>query len=92
MRLAGVDVLTWGEVQLLADCYEPVYVVERPRAVKRLTKRGLLCMFATTWQYSNRTCYVLTVTESGRLYVETWIAQHETPPATRLAIVPSVRP
>lgn len=94
MRLAVIDLLISQseEVQLLADCYEPVYVLEKPKASKRLMQRGLLCMFATTWQYSNRSCFVLTATESGRSYVAAWIAEHETLPATRLALVPSVRP
>jgi hypothetical protein len=90
MRLATIDVLTSEEVQLLADCYEPVYLLEKPRAAKRLMQRGFLCVYTTTWQYTNRQCLVLTVTESGRTYVATWIARHEAPPATRLAIMPSV--
>jgi hypothetical protein len=90
MRLAAVDVLTSEEVQLLADCYEPVYVLEKPRVAKRLMRRGFLCMFITTGQYSNRMCFVLTATESGRSYVATWIAWHEALPPTRLAIVPPV--
>jgi hypothetical protein len=92
MRLAAVDVLTSEEVQLLADCHEPVYLAEKPLVAERLMRLGFLCMFTTTWQHSNRTCFVLTAMESGRTYVGRWIAQHEAPPATRLALVPSVNP
>ena len=90
MGLATVDVLTSEEIQLLADCYEPVHLLEKPQAAKRLILLGYLCMYTTTWQYSSRTCLVLTVRESGRSYVETWIAQHEALPPTRLTLVPSI--
>ena len=90
MRLATVDVLTSEEIQLLADCYEPVYLLEKPPACKRLILLGYLGIYTTTWRSSNRTCFVLTVRETGRSYVETWIAEYETMHPARLTLVPSV--
>ena len=74
MVLAAIDPLVFQEVQLLADCFGPVFVIEIPSVAQALILRGLLRSFPAV--HSNRTCFLLAITETGRSYVETWIEQH----------------
>jgi hypothetical protein len=74
MVLAAIDPLALREVQLLADCFGPVFVIEIPIVAHALILRGLLRSFPAV--QSNRTCFLLAITETGRSYVETWIEQH----------------
>jgi hypothetical protein len=92
MCLAATAVLSCEEVQLLADCSHPLFVLEIPSAAEALMRRGLLRSFGALCQYSDRSCFLLAVTESGRSHVAAWIAQHERVPAARLMLVPSVGP
>ena len=61
------------EVQLLADCFAPVFAMKIPIAAEALILRGLLRAFAVQ---RSRTCFLLAVTEDGRSQVEAWIEQH----------------
>ncbi len=87
MCLAATAVLTCEEVQLLADCSHPLFVLEISSTAEALMRRGLLRSFGALSEYSDRSCFLLAVTESGRSHVAAWIAQHERKPAIRLAIV-----
>ena len=76
MLLANVDVLTSQEVQLLADCYQAVFVLEISPIAEGLIQRGLLRLFRAVFQTGSRQCFLLAATESGRLYVDGWIERH----------------
>ena len=67
--------LTLEQIQLLADCIEPVLVLEVPSAAETLIHRGLL----VTSQISRDPlpCYVLAVTGRGRSYVTAWVERQE---------------
>ena len=73
MALAATGPLIFEEVQLLADCFAPVFATEIPIAAEALILRGLLRAFMVR---ETRTCYLLAITDDGRSYVETWIEQH----------------
>src|SRR5215475_13884232 len=73
MALAATDPLIFEEVQLLADCFAPVFATEIPVAAEALILRGLLRAFRVR---EVRTCFLLAITDDGRSYVETWIEQH----------------
>jgi hypothetical protein len=75
MALAAIDPLVSREIQLLADCFGPVFVIEIPIVAHALIVRRLLRSFPAV--HSNRTCFLLAATETGRSCVETWIEQHE---------------
>lgn len=74
MVLAAIDALVFEEVQLLADCFGPLFVIEIPIAADTLILRGLLQAFPAVER--TRTCFRLAITEMGRSYVETWIERH----------------
>ena len=74
MVLAAIDPLVFDEVQLLADCFGPLFVTKIPIVAEALILRGLLQAFPAV--HTTRTCFLLTITETGRSYVETWIGQH----------------
>ena len=67
--------LTLEQIQLLADCIEPVLVIQIPAAAETLVQRGLL----VTSQISvdPLPCHVLAVTERGRSYVTAWVRRQE---------------
>jgi hypothetical protein len=67
--------LTLEEIQLLADCIEPVLVLEIPAAAETLIHRGLLVMSEIS--RDPLPCHVLAVTERGRLYVTAWVERQE---------------
>ena len=73
MALAATGPLIFEEVQLLADCFAPVFATEIPIAAEALILRGLLRAFMVR---EARTCFLLAITDGGRSYVETWIEQH----------------
>jgi hypothetical protein len=73
MVLAATDSLVFAEVQLLADCFGPLFVAEIPIVAETLILQGLLQVSAV---HTTRTCFLLATTETGRSYVETWIGQH----------------
>ena len=73
MVLVDIDVLTSEEVQLLADCSRPVFVLEISTIAEALILRGLLRPFRAVCQQSNRQCFLLAATERGRLYMDAWI-------------------
>jgi hypothetical protein len=75
MVLAAIDPLVFEEVQLLADCFGPLFVIEIPIVAETLIPRGLLQAFPAV--HRTRTCFLMAITETGRSYVETWIEQHE---------------
>ena len=72
MVLVDIDVLTSEEVQLLADCFRPVFVLEISTIAEALILRGLLRPFRAVCQQSNIQCFLLAATESGRLYMDGW--------------------
>ena len=74
MVLAAIDSLVFEEVQLLADCFGPLFVIEIPIVAETLILRGLLQAFPA--MHRTRTCFLLAITGTGRSYVETWIEQH----------------
>jgi hypothetical protein len=74
MVLAAIDSLAFEEVQLLADCFGPLFVIEIPIVAETLILRGLLQAFPAVQK--TRTCFLLAITETGRSYVETWIELH----------------
>jgi hypothetical protein len=74
MALAAIDPLCFEGVQLLADCFSPLFVTEIPIVAEALIPLGLLRAFPAI--YRTRTCFFLSITEMGRSYVETWIGQH----------------
>lgn len=81
MVLAAIDLLTFEEVQLLdeevqllADCFTPVFTTEIPIAAEALILRGLLRAFAV--QEPHACSFLLVITEDGRSQVEAWIEQH----------------
>jgi len=76
MRLANNDVLTSEEVQLLANCSEPVYVPEISTVAEALILRGLVRPFCAVCQHNNRRCFLLVASEKGRLYIQEWIERH----------------
>ena len=73
MALAATRPLIFEEVQLLADCFAPVFATEIPIAAEALILRGLLRAFMVR---EARICFLLAITDGGRSYVETWIEQH----------------
>jgi len=74
MALAAIDPLVCEEVQLLADCFAPVFTTEIPAAAEDLIQRGLLRSLSVR---ASRECFLLAVTEEGRSYVETWVELQE---------------
>jgi hypothetical protein len=74
MPLAG-STLTLEQIQLLADCIEPVVVPEIPAAAEALMLRGLLLSSKVT--SDQLSCYFLAVTDRGRSYVTAWIERQE---------------
>lgn len=74
MSLA-TSLLTLEQVQLLADCFEPILVLDIPAAAETLVDHGLL----VTSQINTDTlpCYALWVTERGRSYVTAWVGRQE---------------
>jgi hypothetical protein len=75
MALAATDPLVFEEVQLLADCFGPLFVIEIPIIAETLIVRGLLQVFPAV--HRSRSCFLMAITETGRSCVETWIEQHE---------------
>ena len=67
--------LTLEQIQLLADCIEPVLVLEIPSAAETLVHRGLLV--TSLISCDPLPCHVLAVTERGRSYVTAWIERQE---------------
>jgi hypothetical protein len=67
--------LTLEQVQLLADCVEPVLVLEIPAAAETLIHRGLLV--SSEISRDPVPCHVLAVTERGRSYVTAWVGRQE---------------
>jgi hypothetical protein len=74
MVLAAIDPLVFEEVQLLADSFGPLFVIEMPMIAETLILRGLMLAFPAV--HRTRTCFLLAVTEMGRSYVETWVGKH----------------
>ena len=80
MVLAGLDPLIYEdvqlfpeEVQLLADCFAPVFITKIPTAAEDLILRGLLRVLTVRRPC---TCFLLAITEDGRSQVEAWIEQN----------------
>jgi hypothetical protein len=67
--------LTVEQVQLLADCIEPVLVLEIPASADMLMHRGLLV--SSECICNQGSCHVLAVTERGRSYVSAWVERQE---------------
>ena len=74
MHLADIRLLSREDAQLLADCLQPVFVLELTPISKSLIQRELLHAFPAICQHSQLTCYVLTTTDKGGAYVAAWIA------------------
>lgn len=74
MSLA-TSLLTLEQVQLLADCFEPVLVLELPAAAETLIGRGLLVMSQIS--LDPLPCHILAVTERGRSYATAWVGRQE---------------
>jgi hypothetical protein len=73
MRLAGVGLPKWEEIQLLADSLQPVFALEMTPLVETLIQRELLQAAPAICEHSKRTCFVLITTDKGRAYVATWM-------------------
>ena len=78
MVLANIDILTCDEVQLLADCSQPVFVLEIPTVAQALIARGLLHSIPAICQHSDHRCFILAATGVGRRCMEAWIERHGT--------------
>jgi hypothetical protein len=76
MVLANINILTCDEVQLLADCCQPVFVLEVSVTAQALIARGLLHSLPAVCQHSNHRCFILATTGTGRWYLEAWIERH----------------
>lgn len=74
MVLAATYPLVLAEIQLLADCFGPLFVTEIPVVADALILRGLLQ--ASPAVHASRTCFLLAITETGRSHVEIWIGRH----------------
>lgn len=74
MSLAS-SFLTLEQVLLLADCIEPVLVLEIPAAAEALMHRGLLASSEVTCDQLS--CHALAVTDRGRSYVTAWVERQE---------------
>lgn len=74
MVLAAMDPLVFDEIQLLADSFGFLFVIEIPIVADGLILRGLLRAFPAV--HNTRSCFLLAITEMGRSHVETWIEQH----------------
>jgi hypothetical protein len=70
--------LTFAQIQLLADCIEPVLVLNIPPYAETLIHRGLLV--SSDSNCDQRSCHVLAVTERGRSYVIAWVGRQEGAP------------
>jgi len=68
-------ILTPEQIQLLADCIEPIVVFEVPAAAEELKQRGLLVSSRVTCD--DLSCHFLAVTERGRIYVTAWVKRQE---------------
>jgi hypothetical protein len=88
MHLADIGSSSSPEIQLLADCFQLVFVLELTPIAENLVQRGLLRSFWCTRQHGKGTCFVLTATDSGRARVEAWLDQHSNG-ANESAIVPA---
>jgi len=75
MSLA-TSLLTLEQVQLLADCIEPVLVLEIPTTAEELLRRGLL--ISSKVSCDEFSCYFLAVSKRGRSYVTAWLGRQET--------------
>jgi len=67
--------LTLAQIQLLADCIEPVLVLNIPPAAETLIHLGLLV--SSDSNCDQRSCHILAVTERGRSYVTAWVGRQE---------------
>ena len=76
MRLAENNDLSVQEVHLLANCSQPVFVLEISSVAEGLILRDLVRSFPAVCQHSKRHCYLLAATDKGRRYVEEWIERH----------------
>lgn len=65
MHLADIGPLSWEDAQLLADCLQPVFVLELTPASESLIQRELLHAFPAICQHSKLACFVLTTTDKG---------------------------
>lgn len=74
MSLA-TSLLTPEEVQMLADCIEPIIVLEVPATAETLIQRGLLVSAEVS--RDQLSCHGLAVTERGRSYVTAWVGRQE---------------
>ena len=70
--------LTLAQIQLLADCIEPVLVLNIPPYAETLIHRGLLV--SSDSNCDQRSCHILAVTERGRSYVIAWVGRQERSP------------
>lgn len=82
MSLANRGSLRPEDVQLLADGFQPIYVLKLAPSVETLCQRGLLLSVRCGCQRSQRSWFILETTEEGRASVAAWIDQHseEAPP------------
>ena len=70
--------LTLEQIQLLADCIEPIVVLNIPPAAETLIHRGLL--LSSDCNCDQLSCHILAVTERGRSYVTAWVERQERSP------------
>ena len=75
MMSPATGFLTLDQFQLLADCVEPVLVLELPAAAETLIERGLLV--SSQISLDPLPCHVLAITEQGRTCVTSWVKQQE---------------
>jgi hypothetical protein len=90
MALA-TSLLSLEQIQLLADCIEPVVVPEIPAAAQALMHRGLLV--SSKVNSDQLSCYFLAVTGRGRSYVTAWVERQERPkrhPVGKLIKFPAI--
>ena len=77
ISLADARTLSFEQVQLLADCFEPVLTLQIPTNAQALICKGLLRSFEAICEHSQRPCFLLSATEEGRKFVDRWIGLHE---------------
>jgi len=70
--------LTLEQIQLPADCIEPLLVLKIPPAAETLIHRGLLV--SSYCNCDQLSCHILAVTKRGRSYVVAWVGRQERSP------------
>ena len=76
MFLAAANLLSYEQIQLLANCFQPVQVPRITGTSKVLIDRKLGRSFGTISKNKHK-CIFLVATDRGRAYVTAWIRRQE---------------